>query len=74
MQPKQLCNAAISTGGGVKIRSKKSLHYKHVRWAKQIGVNSGVVEIVVSCDNTPYVCSEDDICRQSVQKSGGKTI
>ena len=72
--PKQLCNAATSTEGGVKIWSKKSLHYKHVRWAKQIGVNCGVVEIVLSCDNTPHLCSEDDICKQSVQKSGGKTI
>ena len=70
--PKQLCNAATSTEGGVKIWSKKSLHYKHVRWAKQIGVNCGVVEIVLSCDNTPHLCSEADICKQSVQKSGGK--
>lgn len=71
--PKQLCSAATSTEGGVKVWSKSSRYSKHVSKAKQVGINCGVVEIVASCDNDPELCSVDDLCKQSVQKSGGKT-
>ena len=71
--PKQLCSAATSTEGGVKVWSKSSYYSKHVSKAKQVGINCGVVEIVASCDNDPELCSVDDLCKQSVQKSGGKT-
>ena len=71
--PKQLCSAATSTEGGVKVWSKNSYYSKHVSKAKQVGINCGVVEIVASCDNDPELCSVDDLCKQSVQKSGGKT-
>ena len=72
--PKQLCSAATSTEGGVKVWSKSSYYSKHVSKAKQVGINCGVVEIVASCDNDPELCSVDDLCKQSVQKSGGKTV
>ena len=72
--PKQLCSAATSTEGGVKVWSKSSYYFKHVSKAKQVGINCGVVEIVASCDNDPELCSVDDLCKQSVQKSGGKTV
>ena len=71
--PKQLCSAATSTEGGVKVWSKSSYYSKHVNTAKQVGINCGVVEIVATCDNDPELCSVDDLCKQSVQKSGGKT-
>ena len=71
--PKQLCSAATSTEGGVKVWSKSSRYSKHVSKAKKVGINCGVVEIVASCDNDPELCSVDDLCKQSVQKSGGKT-
>jgi hypothetical protein len=72
--PKQLCSAATATEGGVKIWSKSSRYSKHVTKAKQVGINCGVVEIIASCDNDPELCNVDDLCKQSVQKSGGKTV
>ena len=72
--PKQLCSAATATQGGVKVWSKSSRYSKHVIKAKQVGINCGVVEIIASCDNDPELCNVDDLCRQSVQKSGGKTV
>ena len=72
--PKQLCSAATSTEGGVKVWSKSSYYSKHVSKAKQVGINCGVVEIVTSCDNDPELCSVDDLCKQSVQKAGSKTV
>ena len=57
-----------------KVWSKSSYYSKHVSKAKQVGINCGVVEIVASCDNDPELCSVDELCKQSVQKSGGKTV
>jgi hypothetical protein len=71
--PKQLCEAATSTENGKKVWTTKSSFSKHLKVAKRIGIDCGVIEVVASCDTDADLCTFTEVCKKAVQVKGGKT-
>lgn len=68
--PKQLCEAATSISEGKKVWSSVPTSAGHVKTAKSIGINCGVVEVVSSCETNPEMCTLTEICEKAVYSGG----
>ena len=67
--PKQLCEAATSSSEGNKIWSSAPSSAGHVKTAKSIGIDCGVVQVVSSCETDPEMCTFTEICEKAVDRS-----
>lgn len=69
--PKNLCAAATSQKGGITIWSDASSAAKHVDFAKELGINCGVVEIVDPCDADAKECKISQLCEKATLEVDG---
>jgi hypothetical protein len=71
--PKQLCEAATSTDSGKKVWTTKPSFTEHLKAAKSIGIDCGVVEVIASCNSDAELCTFSEVCKRAIQVNGGKT-
>ncbi|MDB0073425.1 peptidoglycan-binding protein [Planktomarina temperata] len=71
--PKQLCEAATSTDSGKKVWTTKPSFTEHLKAAKSIGIDCGVVEVIASCNTDAELCTFTEVCKRAIQVNGGKT-
>jgi len=63
--PKNLCAAATIQKDGNTIWSDASATSKHESFAKELGINCGVVEIVDPCDADANECKISQLCEKA---------
>ena len=70
--PKNLCAAATSQKNGNTIWSDAANASKHVSFAKELGINCGVVEIVDPCDADANECKISQLCEKAIVESNNR--
>ena len=73
--PKQLCDASTSMLNNKKVWSLDPVRAAHVALSKELGINCGVVEVVVAtCETDAELCAISALCEQATQASGSTKV